>query len=160
MTRSPSYENLFKCFLTDVEKRKNIDYCDKNSIRRYNAAMDRIIKVSRQISEMYPDHIDEFSSLLNSDDIKLQLTCACMMVQFMNCTEKQLYRAQKWIIEYCCNYANGAEKMAFEVMFEKHPPKSKEILDMISEKNPFYAEPINIAELRKRLNSFNSNNQQ
>lgn len=160
MTKIPSFETLLKRFMTDVEKRKNIDYCDKNSIRRYNAAMDRIVKISKQISEIYPECIDEFSTLLDSDDISMQSTCAAAMIQFMDCTEEQQKRAYKFIIEYCCKYAHGADKMAYEVMFEHFPPKSKEILDMVKEKNPFYAEPIDIEKLRKHLNSLYGNNHQ
>ena len=47
-------EECIRRILVDIEKRKNVDYADKLSVRRYNAAYDRIYANAKYINDNYP----------------------------------------------------------------------------------------------------------
>jgi hypothetical protein len=40
--------------LRDIDKRREVDLADKNAVRRYNAAMDRIVKNMEYIDAHFP----------------------------------------------------------------------------------------------------------
>ena len=55
-----SFEKCFEHILRDIKKRKTVDYLDKNSIRRYNAAADRMFANATYINDTYPERTQEF----------------------------------------------------------------------------------------------------
>lgn len=68
--------------LRDIEKRRNIpplDFADRNVVRRYNAAMDRIKENANYFFEHYPDQMDLFIDLVNSPDYAIACHCAHML---------------------------------------------------------------------------------
>lgn len=119
MQRIPSYETLYKRFIDGVEKTKNIDYLDRHSIKKNNSGVDQYRKAAKQIGELYPDRIEDFAILLDSDDIKLKICCAICLVELMNAPEGQQSLAISEVKQYYRFYANGAEKMMIEVWLEK-----------------------------------------
>lgn len=120
MQRKPSYETLYKRFIAGIEKTKNIDYLDRDSIRRSNAGVDQYRKAAKQIGELYPDHIKEFATLLESDDVKYRQCCAVCLVELMKASEELRTLAFLEVQQYYRFYANGAEKMMIEVWLEKY----------------------------------------
>ena len=120
MKKILSYENLIQSFIDGIEKTKNIDYSDKNSVKRNNRGVDEYRKAAKQIGELYPERIEDFSILLNSDDIKTRLCCAICMIELMICSNEQQSRALSVVHEFYNVYADSAEKMMIDVWLEKY----------------------------------------
>ena len=120
MKKVPSYDHLIKCFIEGVEKTKNVDYLDKYSIKRNNEGVDEYRKAAIQISEFYPENVSQFSSLLNSDDVKIRVCCAICMIELMTCSNEQRLRAYSAVYEFYNEHADSAEKMMIDVWLEKH----------------------------------------
>ncbi len=57
--------------LRDIKKRETVDYWDKNSVRRYNAAMDRIVKNANFFCDNYPDKMELFTAFLEHPDYSI-----------------------------------------------------------------------------------------
>ena len=119
MQRKASYESLLKRFLSGVEKTKSVDYLDKKSIRRNNAGVDQYRKAAKQIGEMYPERIEDFSSLLYSGDVKEKTCCGVCMIELMDCSDEQNARAYS-VLKNLDPHRNEAEKMMFEIWSKKH----------------------------------------
>ena len=75
--RSP--DECIARILRDIDKRRNIspmDYADRNAVRRYNAAMDRILENACYLWNHYPDQRDLFIDLVRSSDCFVASHCA------------------------------------------------------------------------------------
>lgn len=123
MQRKASYESLLKRFLSGVEKTKNVDYSDRESIRRNNLGVDQYRKAAEQIGKLYPERIEDFSSLLDSCDPKEKVCCGICMIELMECSKEQNARAYVVLKNNYDFSMNGAEKMMFEVWLKKHIDK-------------------------------------
>lgn len=84
-----SAEECIARILKDIDKRRMVDYSDKNSVRRYNAAMDRIIERSNYLCDNYPDKMDLFVSLLDHPDYDICSTCTAVLYGLHNATRDQ-----------------------------------------------------------------------
>lgn len=81
--------------LRDIEKRrvvKPMDLADRNILRRYNAAMDRIKENADYLCEHHPGQMDLFINLVNSSDFSIACTCAHLLYGMKSSTivQKQL----------------------------------------------------------------------
>lgn len=65
--------------LNDIEKRRYVDFTDRNSIRRYNAAMDRIIKNANYFCEHFPDQMDMYLKLVDHPDYQISATFTAIL---------------------------------------------------------------------------------
>lgn len=86
-----SAQDCINNILRNIEKRRNMrpqDYADRNAVRRYNAAMDRIIENVDYLDAHYPEAIDLLADLANSQDCKIGVTCAHMLHRVKNGTIK------------------------------------------------------------------------
>ena len=120
MQRKPSYETLIKRFVVGVEKTKNIDYLDRASIRRNNAGVDQYRKAAKQIGEVYPERVEDFAILLNSDDLRLRKCCAICMVELMNCSDEQYDRAYSTVLELYLSCTDSLERLNTEYWLERN----------------------------------------
>ena len=66
-----SAEECLARILKDIEKRKTVVYSDKNSVRRFNAAMDRIIERANYFCDNYPEKMEWFTTLLDDPDFEI-----------------------------------------------------------------------------------------
>lgn len=73
--------------LNDIEKRRSVDYADRNSVRRYNAAMDRIIKNANILCDHFPDQMDLFIELVNHPDYQISATCTSILFGLRSSTK-------------------------------------------------------------------------
>lgn len=115
-----SYEILFKRFIAGVEKTKNVDYSDKNSVKRNNKGVSEYRKAAAQISELYPEHIGDFSALLDSNDIKERISCAICMIELMKCSDEKRVHAFSVVSEHYSACTDETEKMMIDVWIKKH----------------------------------------
>lgn len=81
-----TYSKCIDSILADIEKRKNVDYADKKSVNRYNAAMKRIIENVQYINTFYPDMKSDFIGLMEHPDPRVVSVIACMIVDFLSCS--------------------------------------------------------------------------
>lgn len=73
--------------LRDIDKRRIVDYTDRNSVRQYNAAMDRIIKTANYLCDYFPDQMDLFIELVNHSDYIISATCTGILFGLRNSTK-------------------------------------------------------------------------
>ena len=84
-------KSLIKCLeqiVADIELRKTVNYGDRSSVRRYNAAYDRIEKNVKYIENNYPDQLHVFTDLLFCPNQSVSYTCACMILNVLKCSSK------------------------------------------------------------------------
>ena len=120
MKKIPFYEDLINRFIYGVEKTKNVDYADKNSVKNNNKGVAEYRNAAQQIGELYPEYIENFSILLKSDDIKIRLCCAICMVELMTCSIEQMHRAFLVVEEYYNVHADNSERMMIGVWLERY----------------------------------------
>ena len=73
--------NIFK----DIELRNIVDFASKISVRRYNAAGDRIRSNFQYIDQNFPQHIDAIIKLLDHPNPKVVAYCAVAMQDLLHC---------------------------------------------------------------------------
>ena len=95
MNKTP--EKCIANILKDAEKRKTVDYGDRNSVRRFNAAMDRIHANLDYIDENFPDQIGLVVELLDSPESGVSLVCAIKLLYFRNATPEHKQKALQTI---------------------------------------------------------------
>ena len=117
--RTPSYETLLKRFLAGVEKTKHMDYSDMKTVRANNRGVDQYRKAATQIGELYPERIDDFASMLNSDDFILKRCVAVCMVELMPCSEKHRSQAFEFFIEHYNTETDELEKAMIMMWLKK-----------------------------------------
>lgn len=83
-----SAEECVARILEDIEKRKTVDYADKNSVRRYNAGMDRIIERGNYLCDNYPDKMELLIVLLDHPDNDIASTCTGLLFNLRNATRE------------------------------------------------------------------------
>ena len=84
-----SAEECIRRIVRDIDKRRNVnprDYADRNFVRRYNAAMNRICENANYLFEHHPDQIGLYIDLVNSDDFSTACTCAHLLYGMKNNT--------------------------------------------------------------------------
>ena len=79
------FEERIERIFRDIEKRKTVDYADKNSVRRYNAAMDRIVANVKAINNDYPEQKRAFLDFMYHKDPSIAMTFACMVIHVLSC---------------------------------------------------------------------------
>lgn len=82
-----SVEECLTHILKDIDKRRAVDYADRNSVRRYNAAMDRIVKRANYFCDNYPDKMELFTSFLEHPDYDIAATFTSTLFGLHNATK-------------------------------------------------------------------------
>lgn len=95
-----SYEDLLNEYKDCVRINVNIDYGNKNAVRKANKAVDRMIKISRLISEKYSSRIYDFAQLLNEKEGRIDIWVAHHILENMVYTSDLELRALNVIIEH------------------------------------------------------------
>ena len=90
-----SAEACIEYILRDIDKRRTVDYADKNSVRRYNAAMDRIVSRANFICENYPDKMELLVTLLDHPDYQIAATCTSVLFGLRSATKEHKLAAIK-----------------------------------------------------------------
>ena len=82
-------EECIRRILVDIEKRKNVDYADKLSVRRYNAAYDRIYANAKYINDNYPAQLSMLIELFFHPDFSVVMCCAPLVLRLDKATKEQ-----------------------------------------------------------------------
>lgn len=78
-----TYEELLDTFIAACMMRKDVDYADKASVRRYNKGMDICRQMVAKLASDYPGHTERFSVLLKSEDDVIAHMCAFCMLDLL-----------------------------------------------------------------------------
>ena len=81
-----SFEKCLADILRDIELRKNVDYGDKKSVRKYNAAYGRMKNNAICINENYSDRVDELFALTSHSDPAIAYAVACLIINHVKCS--------------------------------------------------------------------------
>ena len=84
-------DQCIEYILKNIEKRKEVDYGSRLSVRRFNAAYDRIFENAQYIDIHYPDAIGSLMKLIYHQDILVVAHCAPIILALDHST-----LAQKW----------------------------------------------------------------
>lgn len=84
-----TFEKCLQNILTDIKKRAAVNYGDKNSVRRYNAAYERLSSNFVQVDQMYPQRIHELMDYLDHKDFHVSETFALFIVKMQNAKYEQ-----------------------------------------------------------------------
>ena len=84
-----TFEKCLQNILTDIKKRAAVNYGDKNSVRRYNAAYERLSSNFSQVDQMYPQRIRELMDYLDHEDFHVSKTFALFIVKMQNAKYEQ-----------------------------------------------------------------------
>lgn len=87
--KAKSAQDCIHRILTDIEKRRTVNYADRNSVRRYNAAMDRIKDNAQILWDNYPDQRDMLINLIYSTDYYIASHCAHIVYGMKDSTREQ-----------------------------------------------------------------------
>ena len=83
-----SAEACIAHILQDIDKRRTVNYADKNSVRRYNAAMDRIVEKANYICDNYPDKMELLFALMYHPDYQIAATCTSILFRLHNAAKE------------------------------------------------------------------------
>ena len=81
-------EECIARILKDIDKRRTVEYDDKNSVRRYNAAMDRIVERANYLCDNYPDKMGLLTELLSHSDYSIVATCTSVLFGLHSATKE------------------------------------------------------------------------
>lgn len=81
-----SFEKCISSILAGIESRKSVDYGDKKSVRKYNAAYGRMKNNAMYINTHYSDRIDELFGLTNHSDPEIAYAVACLIIYHIDCS--------------------------------------------------------------------------
>lgn len=95
-----TFDELITEFIHCIEIRKTVDYGDKQSVRAYNRASDRYIKIANRIEDAFPEHRADFAALMNSADFDVRSTAAFCVLTNLRYTPEMEAAALKIIREY------------------------------------------------------------
>lgn len=115
-----SAEECLAHILKDIERRRFVDYSDKNSVRRYNTAFDRIIEKANYICENYPEKMELFIALLDHPDYFVAATCTSILYGLRNATKEHKHAAIASAKRLCIHpAASEHERIIWSVNIER-----------------------------------------
>jgi len=79
-----SFESYMEDILRNIELRKTVDYGSRSSVRKYNAAYDRIIKNVKAIERNYPERRSIFNEMLSHQDAAVVYLFGCLILDRPN----------------------------------------------------------------------------
>lgn len=118
-----SAEECIARILKDIEKRKTVDYADKNSVRRYNAGMDRIIERANYLCDNYPDKMGLFVALLEHPDYEIAATCTSVLFGLHNATREHKLAALASAKQLLRRELNEIDRFAWTINIERWEAK-------------------------------------
>ena len=84
-------DQCIEYILKNIDKRKEVDYGSRISVRRFNAAYDRILENARYIDHHHPNALGSLMELIYHQDIFVVEHCAPIILALDHST-----LAQKW----------------------------------------------------------------
>lgn len=88
-----SFEQCKGIILDCIEQRKNVNYGDKSSVRKYNLAYKQMKSSAEYISTFHRERISDFLELVYHPDPQTSFSCACLLIQWIDCSKDQKRKA-------------------------------------------------------------------
>ncbi|MCB0744080.1 MAG: hypothetical protein KDC67_09260 [Ignavibacteriae bacterium] len=115
-------ENLIEDYKRQAKICSEIDYMDKDSVKKNNKAVNRMYQIVELISESNnQNEIDEFSKLLKDKENRTNLWSAVHLLEKLNFDKKTEKEALK-IIEKVAK-GNTSEAMGFQYWLKEYKSK-------------------------------------
>lgn len=93
-----NYDKLINEYIENAKIQLNIEYGDKNSVKRGNKAIEKMIKISKKINVEFSERIIDFSKLLEMKEDRIDIWVAHHLLENMNYT-KEIERKAISVIE-------------------------------------------------------------
>ena len=121
-----SIEMCIEGILQEIVKRRDVDFGDKASVRRFNAAYDKSFAYMKYIDKHYPDQLDKVMNLLKSDEADVVGHCAPMILRLEHSTENQKQTAIQAIRDLLRDpRVSPADKLGFSMLIGEWHPKTE-----------------------------------
>ena len=118
--KKKTYNQLVQCFFAGVDKTRYVDYSNRISVRMNNQGVLQYRNAAKNISEYFPEKIEDFSNLLFNEDAKIRICCAVCLVELMSCSKKQRELAINTVKNYIQTTSAPSEKRGFSIWMENH----------------------------------------
>lgn len=98
--KEASYEDLVDEYKKCLEQISVVDYGNKNSVKKANRTVGRMIQISKDISAKWPERINDFADLMNSNKFRIDGWVAHHLLENMKYTPELEARAIEVITRY------------------------------------------------------------
>lgn len=95
-----TFDELIIEYKNCIRVTSTTNYDDKNSIKKSNTAVKKMIEISKLIDSSYSSRINDFAELLKCNDIKTDLWVAHHILENINYTRELEQKALDIIIKY------------------------------------------------------------
>lgn len=120
MAKKWDYHECIDGIIEEIEKRREVDYAQKTSVRRFNKSYSNCLAYVKYIDKHYPEKIDTLIEMIEEDSPDITLHCAPMILHLENSSHEQKVRAIKAIKRIVnSNYISGADRMGFQISLQK-----------------------------------------
>lgn len=93
-------DKLIDAFILCVQEKRNVDWANAWSVRKYNRLSMKRIRIAKLINEKYKELIPGFTALLQHPDWDIKLACAISLLEIISCEKKDKECAIEVIKEY------------------------------------------------------------
>ena len=112
------FDQYFTAILTDIEIKKQVDYGNKASVRRCNAANDRIRKHLLLIDKEFLPNDEIINYLLSHSESRVISHTAVVMQDFVNCTTAQKLMGLKNLKKLIADHKlSGPDALTLSMLF-------------------------------------------
>ena len=126
-------DQCIETILKSIEQRRSVDYGNRLSVRRFNAAYDKILENARYIDSHYPSQIDAIMKLLYHHDVDVISHCAPIILTLCNSTIEQKREAINVIkLLLTSDKLSKGDKLGFSMSLESW---EKRLVKMTQEKS-------------------------
>lgn len=84
-----SYEFYLQMFIDNVLLTRNTRYESRIAVHRHNKAVDKYRYAAKIINKYFPEKIESFCELLDSDNVEIRICCAVCIVELLSATSEQ-----------------------------------------------------------------------
>ena len=110
-------DKLLDAFILCVQEKRNVNWANAWSVRKYNRLSMKEIRIAKQINEKYKELIPGFTALLQHPDWDIKLACAISLLEIISCEKKDKECAVAVIKEYIKSH-DTADAMGWRMKLE------------------------------------------
>jgi hypothetical protein len=124
-----TFEEYIENFLKGVADTVDVDYSIPASVKKNNKGVDLYRKSVRLIDEYYPDRLNEFAKLMESDLPKVSLCCAVSLLDLTEHYTKEQETLALNIITDIAEKYDGAEKYGWSIWLKRYKERKNQNIE-------------------------------
>lgn len=113
------YEYYYERYQLGISYTENVDYGDRQSVRRNNRGTDMYRKAAQNIGQYYPDRIADFADDLNNSDKKRRTVCAVCLIELMQ-PDQEMRRRALDVIKDLAENGDQFEQHVWSIWLREH----------------------------------------